>query len=847
MPKVDRDDLPAPRRYQGVMVSSTFTDLEKHRSALIKAIKGQGLTDVAMENDSAKVGVDLIDSSLQMVRDSSAYIGIISRKYGQPPKCPKRNPGQVSITELEFNEALRLERPILLFIMGEQHSGREADFESNASRKRKLRAFRERAKVMGPDSSVHRVYATFDSLEEFKEKAARSVADLSRYLDEADESADSDSPTLSLPGPLATAEPDPIPTAPAFYAEPPYIGSHKFVGRQAQLDVLDDWASAADSHPVLLFEAIGGTGKSMLTWEWTTRHATRVRGDWAGRFWYSFYEKGAILADFCGRALAYITGQPFEDFRKKKTAELGERLLHHLQARPWLLVLDGLERVLVAYHRFDAAQLADEEAGTSDQIAQRDPCAAIRPEDDDILRALASSVQSKILLTTRLTPRVLLNASNQPIPGVRREFLPGLRPADAEVLLRACGVTGNSQNIQSYLQSHCDCHPLVTGVLAGLVNGYLSDRGNFDAWAADPEYGGRLSLANLDLVQKRNHILHAALGALSEKSRQLLATLALLSEAVDYPILSALNPHLPARPERFWRWEEMSESDKEEAKQNYQTALQRREEYERALKVRLQSAESLAAASRELAKTVRDLERRGLLQYDAQTRRYDLHPVVRGVAAGGLRQEEKDQYGRRVVDHFSQQAHSPFERATTLDDVRVGLHIVRTLLQMGRYREACNSYRDDLARALLFNLEAYAEILSLLRAFFSRGWSNLPAGLNEDDSLYLVHSAAISLAESGDLEGALTGFETLLLADLKEEHWGGLRVSLSCISNTLSEQNRQAKAQYCRRLALELAELWGYSGDLFIARLGLFGSSSWLVTGKMLKRCGLFLPHCLGE
>src|SRR5258708_3661244 len=106
------DDNPAPRLHHGVMLSSTFTDLEQHRAALIKALKGQGLTDVAMENDSAK-NVDVIDSSLQMVRDASAFIGVISRKYGQTP-----HPDGLSITELEFNEALRLDRPILLFIMG---------------------------------------------------------------------------------------------------------------------------------------------------------------------------------------------------------------------------------------------------------------------------------------------------------------------------------------------------------------------------------------------------------------------------------------------------------------------------------------------------------------------------------------------------------------------------------------------------------------------------------------------------------------------------------------------------------------------------------------------------------
>jgi len=78
---------------------------------------------------------------------------------------------------------------------------------------------------------------------------------------------------------------DRIPVPPALYAEPRYIGSHSFVGRTAHLARLSDWTAPAEAHPVLLFEAIGGTGKSMLTWEWTTRHAPGARDDWAGLFW----------------------------------------------------------------------------------------------------------------------------------------------------------------------------------------------------------------------------------------------------------------------------------------------------------------------------------------------------------------------------------------------------------------------------------------------------------------------------------------------------------------------------------------------------------------------------------
>ena len=192
------------------MISSTGTDLKEHRAVLVEAIKRQGLTDVAMENDSAKPDVDVVDSSLRMVRDASAYIGVISRKYGQTPECPRRNPGKLSITELEFNEAQRLGPPILLFIMGDQHLLREADVETNAAKRRKLNAFRERAKQMRPDSPVHRVYATFESVEEFTFEAIIAVAGLCRHLDETG------------PQPLLAAA-DLIPAPPAFYGEPPYI------------------------------------------------------------------------------------------------------------------------------------------------------------------------------------------------------------------------------------------------------------------------------------------------------------------------------------------------------------------------------------------------------------------------------------------------------------------------------------------------------------------------------------------------------------------------------------------------------------------------------------------------
>lgn len=799
-----------PVAFPGVMVSSTFADLAEHRKALIKAIDAHDLKAVVMENDAAKP-IGVLENSLEMVRKAAAYIGVISHKYGETPKDAKRNPRNLSLTELEFDEAVAHDRPMLIFIMGPDHPVKLADVESNAARKRKLIAFRKKA--MRPN-----IYKVFNSLDEFTVAAMQSVAKLRLHLQEKEEAPREEA---------AAKEPDAIPTPPAFYAEPPYIGSHQFVGRQAQLETLSDWAEADDPHPVLLFEAIGGSGKSMLTWEWTTRHATKVRHDWAGVFWYSFYEKGAVMADFCRRALSYITGTPFEDLLQKKTAELSDLLLLQLRARPWLLVLDGLERVLVAYHRIDAARLVDEEAGTTDRIAGRDPCAAIRPEDDELLRMLSSAAPSKVLITSRLIPRVLLNSAGQAIPGVLHERLPGLRPQDAEALLRSCGITGSPERIQAYLKRHCDCHPLVTGVLAGLINDYLSDRGNFDAWADDPAGGAALNLAELDLVQKRNHIVRVAMEALPDTSRRLLSTLALVSAAVDYVTLSALNPHLPAEPEEVevpdnpedsLLWKHFSADQNARMRKSYDAALRRRRKYERALAARALSPQHVAAPE-ELKKTVRDLEHRGLLQYDWNAKRYDLHPVVRGIAAGGLGREDRVRYGQPIVDHFSTRRHDPYEKARTLDDVLDGIRVVDALIQMGRYRDAAGAYCGELSYALIFNLELHSTALSLIRPFFLNDWATPPVELDLAHAAYLLNDAGLLLGAMGETEESINAFGSAVLINLEQKSWRAVQTQCTNIGIYLHDEGRIAAALRWHSLAVALAGVLADEESVFLGRL----------------------------
>lgn len=162
-----------------------------------------------------------------------------------------------------------------------------------------------------------------------------------------------------------------------------------------------------------------------------------------------------------------MVSSTFNDLREHRAAmiqaihdhKLHANVMEHQGAKPWLLILDGLERVLVAYHRIDAAEMPDEDANSpTDKIVDCSPCDAIRDEDNDLLRALAAAAPSKILVSSRLTPRVLLNPSGQPIPGAKRITLDGLRLSNAEQLLHSCGIEGNSAAIQRQERPHLRRH-----------------------------------------------------------------------------------------------------------------------------------------------------------------------------------------------------------------------------------------------------------------------------------------------------------------------------------------------------------------------------------------------------
>jgi tetratricopeptide (TPR) repeat protein len=790
-----------------VMVSSTYSDLIEHREAVVEALVRLGFFPVGMEFDSAKAGKDIIASSLEMVRKADAYIGLLSHRYGGVPKDTARNPAELSITELEYREALDRGIPVFMFLMSKDHLVKPQDVESDEAYRTKLQRLKD-------DARSRSICAEFSSVDELVARVLQSMAELKAQLAQAE-----GEPAHDQPRSRQAAE---IPSLPQLLAIPSFISGHEFVGRRMELAWLDRWATSDEA--LLIVEAIGGAGKSTLAWQWLTGRSRAIRPDLAGALWYSFYEGGADTAAFAAYALAYITGQPLKEFRARKTAELTATLVAALRARPFLLVLDGLERVLVAYHRLDASQARDDQVDS-----ERRDRACTKLADDDLLRQLVAVGPSKILITSRLMPTALTNRTGQLLPGARHRSLGGLHPDDALALMRSTGVHGDEAAIRRYLRENFDNHPLLVGIVAGLVNEYFREPGNFDRWVDDPQGGAALHLSKLDLSQRRTHILAAALSGLEPGARQLLSRIAALGEAVSFETVAALNPFLPSPPEA---------PKNDELYNLYLVGLQSRLKQESSVKRRRETAkeigplqariEALEAqrlayrraveeynASDEVRQALpkliaglKDLEQRGLLQWDRKKNSYDLHPVVRGYAFDVLEQTERAEISNRIVDHFQSKPQDLYADARTLADVHQSIRIFRALVQAGRFDEALSFYKGNFSNALLFSVGAPHEVLALIKPFFPDGFGKpAPALTSQDNQEYFLASAGIALRDLN------------LLADAREALTAGLHICLVAIRKPASvDAHLSGLAEVCFREGRIYSAITMYRLALDLAR-----------------------------
>jgi hypothetical protein len=185
-----------------------------------------------------------LDVCRQQVESCDVLVLLLAHRYGSRP------PGQpLSYTELEYDWALaRPPLALLPFIVDPAFPWPPPDIDQGAGADA-LRRFAARVR------SSHLV-RQFAAVEAFREDL---IVTLKRH--EAERPA---APQAGADADAARRFRQP-PATPAFHALPPYVGSAPFTGRAESLQALDEWAASGD--PLLVVEAIGGTGKSALTWQ----------------------------------------------------------------------------------------------------------------------------------------------------------------------------------------------------------------------------------------------------------------------------------------------------------------------------------------------------------------------------------------------------------------------------------------------------------------------------------------------------------------------------------------------------------------------------------------------------
>ncbi len=150
-----------------IYISSTSSDLERHRAAVISALSKTPHTIVCMEHKAA-TDEQPLNECLRDVASCDVYVGLFAWRYGfRPPPDRDR-----SITELEYRRAVECGIPTLVFLLDESLEWPEKfrDSEADGERIRALREELQQTKWVGffssPDNLAAEVLASLSVVAE---------------------------------------------------------------------------------------------------------------------------------------------------------------------------------------------------------------------------------------------------------------------------------------------------------------------------------------------------------------------------------------------------------------------------------------------------------------------------------------------------------------------------------------------------------------------------------------------------------------------------------------------------------------------------------------------------------
>ncbi len=159
-----------------IFISSTSQDLREHRAAVREALLHAGYHPIDMADFMARAE-GATDACLNEVAEADLFVGIYGWRYGFIPKGSK-----ISITQQEFEEAKRLDKPCFCFMVDENYTWPDEYKEGGkgaellARFKAKIDSQLVRTTFTTPDSLAKKVLSSLTRWEKEQHKLTLQIA-----------------------------------------------------------------------------------------------------------------------------------------------------------------------------------------------------------------------------------------------------------------------------------------------------------------------------------------------------------------------------------------------------------------------------------------------------------------------------------------------------------------------------------------------------------------------------------------------------------------------------------------------------------------------------------------------
>jgi tetratricopeptide (TPR) repeat protein len=458
-----------------IFVSSTYLDLKDYR---IKARK------VIEESKNEFIGMEIFQSHThepsefcaENVEECDAFVLIVAYRYGFIPESQT-----ISITQLEYEHALRKKIPVRIYLMDDNHPWPSSP-ECRDKKSESIDVFRNLLQ--------NHTCSFYSTPEAFYDKLK---LDIQKF-----------------------------PVPPAYY--PVYPMLENFTSRKQEREMFTNWLRK-DSHPVLALIAMGGMGKTALTWYWLTEDIKGSDEQPRKILWWSFYDSEAEFDRFLRKAIEYFNDDEVEWNKLASTRDKMEFLYEILSKNRYLMILDGVERVLRNYFNLGSPYQGDEII----EDANGDFRSCIEPNCSMFLQWLTSGdTKTKTLFTSRLYPKEL-----DDLEGCLRKNLKQMDKEDAVEFFHRQSVKGTRSEIETACES-VGYHPLYLRLLSGMIICDPKNPGDIQEWMKYdliPELKGK----------EGHNIFEFAYNSLDKKKQEFISKLSAFRNPMDYDAIVNFN------------------------------------------------------------------------------------------------------------------------------------------------------------------------------------------------------------------------------------------------------------------------------------------------------------------